>query len=290
MRPCRNILSRPPSAQHEELALALTPLVPPTGGPIHWSARFGSSYMPYNARMARRCVMTITCSAIAVIALSLAGLRAYARGVIETRTLTVAGRPRTYVEYQPTAEGAGTPRPLLLLLHGSQSSGHALLNEWIEIADQADVTLLAPNATTPVGWRIREDGPDYLRAVINDFATRSVFDRRRLYLFGISGGAVHALTIGSIESGYFAAVAIWAGAWREQRSYLALAHARRKIPIALFIGDRDEFFPIDSVQETATAFRKAGHPVQLTILPGERHDYHHVASRVNPAAWEFLAG
>jgi polyhydroxybutyrate depolymerase len=223
-----------------------------------------------------------------VIALSLASLSATAGVLIETRALTVAGKPRTYFVYQPAAEGARTLRPLLLLLHGSQSSGRELLNEWIEVADHVGVILLAPNATTPVGWRIREDGPDYLHAVIDDFATRSTFDRRRLYLFGISGGAVHALTIGSLESGYFAAVAIWAGAWRDQRSYLALAHARRKIPIALFIGDQDEFFPIDAVQETVAAFRKANHPVQLTILPGQRHSYHHVASRLNPAVWEFL--
>ena len=95
------------------------------------------------------------------------------QSVIETRSLTVVGAPRTYVVYRPAAEGAGTPRPLLVLLHGSQSNGRELLNEWIEVADKAGVTLLAPNATTPVGWRIREDGPDYLRAVINDFATRS---------------------------------------------------------------------------------------------------------------------
>jgi polyhydroxybutyrate depolymerase len=223
-----------------------------------------------------------------VIALFLAASTANAVGAIETRTLTVAGKPRTYFVYRPAAEAAGTPPPLLLLLHGSQSSGRALLNEWIEVADHAGVTLLAPNATTPVGWRIREDGPDYLRTVINDFASRSTFDRRRLYLFGVSGGAVHALTIGAIESEYFAAVAIWAGAWREQRSYVALAHARRKIPIAIFIGDRDEFFPIDSVRETGAAFQNAGHPVQLTILPGLRHDYHRVAARLNPAAWDFL--
>ena len=110
----------------------------------------------------------------------------------------------------------------------------------------------------------------------------------RSYLFGISGGAVHALTIGSLESEYFAAVAVWAGAWRDQSSFRALAQARRKIPIALFIGDQDEFFPIDAVQDTVGAFRKSGHPVQLTILPGQRHNYHHVASRVNPAVWEFL--
>jgi poly(3-hydroxybutyrate) depolymerase len=232
--------------------------------------------------------MAMRRAAFMVIALSLASLAATAGVVIETRALTVAGKARTYFVYQPAAEEAGTLRPLLLLLHGSQSSGRELLKEWIEIADHVGVILLAPNATTPVGWRIREDGPDYLQAVIDDFATRSTFDRRRLYLFGISGGAVHALTIGSLESGYFAAVAIWAGAWRDQRSYLALAHARRKIPIAVFIGAQDEFFPLDAVQETVAAFRKAGHPVQLTILPGQRHNYHHVASRLNPAVWEFL--
>jgi poly(3-hydroxybutyrate) depolymerase len=223
-----------------------------------------------------------------LIALSFASLSATAGVLIETRALTVAGKPRTYFVYQPAAEGARTLRPLLLLLHGSQSSGRELLNEWIEVADHVGVILLAPNATTPIGWRIREDGPDYLHAVIDDFATRSTFDRRRLYLFGISGGAVHALTIGSLESAYFAAVAIWAGAWRDQRSYLVLAHTRRKIPIALFIGDRDEFFPIGAVQETVAAFRRAQFPVQLTILPGQRHSYHHVASRLNPAVWEFL--
>jgi poly(3-hydroxybutyrate) depolymerase len=227
-------------------------------------------------------------AAFVVIALSLASLPANAGGMIETRALTVAGKSRTYFVYQPAGASAGTLRPLLLLLHGSQSTGRELLNEWIEVADRAGVILLAPNATTPVGWRIREDGPDYLHAVIDDFALHSTFDRRRLYLFGISGGAVHALTIGSLESDYFAAVAIWAGAWRDQRSYRALAHARRKIPIALFIGDQDEFFPIDAVQETVAAFRKADHPVQLTILPGQRHNYHHVASRLNPDAWQFL--
>jgi poly(3-hydroxybutyrate) depolymerase len=232
--------------------------------------------------------MTGSCAAIAVFALLLTGPPANADGVIETRTLMIAGKSRTYFVYQPAVGDGGTPPSLLLLLHGSQSSGREIINEWIEVADHAGVTLLAPDATTSVGWRIHEDGPDYLHAVIDDFATRAVYDRRRLYLFGISGGAVHALTIGSLESEYFAAVAIWAGAWREQRSYLALSYARRKIPVELFIGDQDEFFPLDSVRETAAAFRKAGHLVQLTIIPGQRHDYHRVAARVNPAAWEFL--
>jgi poly(3-hydroxybutyrate) depolymerase len=238
--------------------------------------------------MFRHRMMTGSCAAIAVAELILTGPPANAEGVIEARTFEMAGKSRSYFVYQPAALKKEAPPPLLLLLHGSQSSGREIINEWIEVAEHAGVTLLAPSATTSVGWRIHEDGPDYLHAVVDDFAMRAVYDRQRLYLFGVSGGAVHALTIGSLESEYFAAVAIWAGAWREQRSYLALSYARRKIPIELFVGDRDEFFPLDSVRETATAFRKAGHPVQLTIIPGQRHDYHRVASRVNPTAWEFL--
>jgi hypothetical protein len=47
---------------------------------------------------------------------------------------------------------------------------------------------------------------------------------------------------------------------------------------------------MDAVQETVAAFREAHHPVQLTILPGQRHSYHQVASRLNPAVWQFLQG
>jgi len=61
-----------------------------------------------------------------VIALSLTSLSATAGVLIETRALTVAGKPRTYFVYQPAAEGTRTLRPLLLLLHGSQSSGREL--------------------------------------------------------------------------------------------------------------------------------------------------------------------
>ena len=43
-----------------------------------------------------------------------------------------------------------------------------------------------------------------------------------------------------------------------------------------------------AVWDTVAAFREAGHPVQLTILPGKRHNYHHVASHLNPEAWQFL--
>ena len=119
-------------------------------------------------------------------------------------------------------------------------------------------------------------------------AKRLPVNPRRVYLFGYSAGATHSLTVGVLESEYFAAIAVYAGAWRDRESMATLNFARRKIPVAIFIGDRDEQFSMNSVRSTRAALEKAGHPVQLTILPGQGHVYPGAVLGVNRNAWAFL--
>ena len=115
-------------------------------------------------------------------------------------------------------------------------------------------------------------------------------DTRRIYLFGQSGGAVYALTLSVLESEFFAATAIHAGSWRERKEFETLRFAKRKIPIEIFIGSRDPYFTVKSVQETVAALQKAGHPARFTIIPRHDHDYADVALKINPVAWEFVQG
>ena len=77
---------------------------------------------------------------------------------------------------------------------------------------------------------------------------------------------------------------------RAANEFRALPYAHRKIPIAIFIGDRDEFFPLLAVRKTQKALEQAGHRVSVTVIPGHRHDYAEVAADVNRSAWEFLKG
>lgn len=90
------------------------------------------------------------------------------------------------------------------------------------------------------------------------------------------------------ESEYFASAAIHAGALREDFS-LYMDHARRKIPIAVWVGTKDQFFPLDAVRSTCDQLKAHGFPVQLSEMKGHDHDYYSVAGTINKAVWEFLS-
>ena len=203
--------------------------------------------------------------------------------------LSFADRQRIFSLYiPPAAQAPSASSPLLVLLHGSFQRGDHILRMWIELADREGLILAAPQALDESAWHIRADGPAFIREVVEAIAARCAVDRRRTYLFGDSGGAVYALTLALIESEYFAAAAVHAGAWRAREDFAVVSYAKRKIPVSIFVGDIDELFSVRSVRQTERALRDAGHPVNVTIMKGHGHAYGRVAPKVNAAAWAFL--
>jgi poly(3-hydroxybutyrate) depolymerase len=202
-------------------------------------------------------------------------------------TFEFAGLKRSYALFAPPTSDAA---PLLLLLHGSFGSGAAIVSSWIALAGEAGIVLAGPDAREREAWQLRADGPEFIRALIDNVASKHSIDRSRIYLFGSSGGAVYSLTLSMLESQLFAATAVHAGAWRAPSEFRAVPYARRKIPIAIFIGDRDEYFPLFAVRKTQKALEQGGHRVSVTVIPGHRHAYAEVAAEVNRSAWEFMKG
>ena len=198
-----------------------------------------------------------------------------------------AGLKRNYTLFAPIS-AATSPAPLLVLLHGSYGSGAAMVSSWTSLAEQEGIVLVGPDAREREGWQLRADSPQFIRALIDTVAAKHPIDRTRIYLFGSSGGAVYALTLSMLESQLFAATAIHAGAWRTPNEFRAVPYAKRKIPIAMFIGNRDEYFPLFAVRKTQSALEQAGHPVSVTVIPGHNHPYANVALEVNRSAWEFM--
>jgi predicted esterase len=112
-------------------------------------------------------------------------------------------------------------------------------------------------------------------------------DDRRVYLFGHSSGGHQALTIGPLESEYFAAIAVHAGGINPSERVFLQA-ARRKIPVAMWHGQADTVVPIQFARDTRDLFKSLDFPVVLNEITSHTHDYFSRASRINNEVWDFL--
>jgi polyhydroxybutyrate depolymerase len=208
-------------------------------------------------------------------------------GDVSKLSFPYRGAERTY--YLDVPASAKQDAALVVLLHGSGGNGGFMISRWQDIAAREGIVLLAPDSLhTDQGWDLKDDGPDYIHDLIAAVAAAHPVDRRRIYAFGQSGGAVYSLTLGMLESEYFAAIGFHAGGWRKPAEYKATAYATRKIPIGMWVGDQDEYFPMASLHQTEHVLTQAGFPAELHILDGRRHSYMDVPDDFHDQVWAFF--
>ena len=202
-------------------------------------------------------------------------------------TFGSGGQTRTYYLLVPEAAKKLERAPLLVLLHGSGRDGRSLLEKWESLAKKEGIILVGPDSLTRNDWRIPEDGPQFLYDLVEMLAVQLDIDRRRVYLFGHSAGAGHALIMSLIESEYFAAVAVHAGALPES-AFPFIARAPRKMPIGIWVGTNDAYFPLKVVRATRDALKGGGFAPELTEIPGHTHWYYDRGPEINKKVWAFL--
>jgi predicted esterase len=198
------------------------------------------------------------------------------------------GKQRSYYIFVPPSVKPATPVPLLIVLHGSGRNGLSLVEKWKDLANTEGFILVGPDASDRSGWRMPEDGPEFLYDLAEMLIKKYPIAPDRLYLFGHSAGAVFALNLAMFESEYFAAVAFHAGAWRSDRELQFPEAATRKTPIKIIVGDRDALFPLESVKRTEAALKASGFPVAVSVMKNHDHWYYDRAPEINRDAWQFL--
>jgi predicted esterase len=223
-------------------------------------------------------------------ALMFLALPAYARvdQKVSKETVESGGQKRTYYLFAPASLKPSAP--LVVLLHGSGRNGLSLVERWKGLAAREGFVIAGPDSGDSQGWRTPEDGPDFIRDIVEALRAKYSLDPRRVYLFGHSAGAVFALNLAMSQSEYFAAAAVHAGAWRERPEFKALEWAKRKTSLFIIVGDRDAFFPVSDVRATEAALKERGHEVEVKVVMGHNHWYYDRASEFNREAWDFLKG
>jgi len=206
---------------------------------------------------------------------------------ITKELITSKGKTRAYYLYVPATVKAGSPAPLIVMLHGSGRVGMSLVEKWKDLAKKEGIIIAGPDSTDSRSWGSPQDGPDFLHDLVEALKTKYPINPRRVYLFGHSAGAIFSLEISLMESQYFAATAVHAGALLPGDSDL-IDLAKRKIPIFIQVGDSDQYFSLKAVRATRDALNAKGFAVELTEMPGHDHWYYDLAPKINRTAWDFL--
>ncbi len=184
----------------------------------------------------------------------------------------------------PSTAAAGSPLPLLVLLHGAGGSGAGIVRRIGNTAQTAGVAVLAPDSRGSTWDAIRgsfdQDVTFLNRALERVFQTVDV-DPARLAIGGFSDGASYAVSLGLINGDLFRRVAAFSPGFVVER----VAHGKPRIFISH--GTEDNILPIE----------RCGRPI-AAALKNDRYDVtfkefeggHEVPPDIAAQAMNWLAG
>lgn len=226
----------------------------------------------------------VLCLALFLTLLPATPVAAKDKPKVQEFTFKFANKTRTVYAVIPAKE---EPMPLVVLLHGSGRDGEIMASQWKDLAVREGFMVAAPDAAISAMWDPKGDPPEFFYSVVSQIAVRHAVDLSRVYLFGHSGGAAYALFLSIVSSNFFAATAIHAGSLPADPKGL-FRPAQRKTPIAIWVGDRDAFFPMDVVRATRDLLQSHGYDVQLNVVVGHDHNYYEISPEIDAKAWNFL--
>ncbi len=207
-------------------------------------------------------------------------------GVVAARQLAFRGITVPYFLYVPRSAPAGRPLPALLMVHGAGGNGKDFIHAWQTQAETSGIALVAP--TVPLGADFEPSAPALFRALMEATKTDVSVDPKRLYVFGYSAGGYVTFDAAMFDSEYFAGVGVFAGIITPDYDSI-VTQATRKTPIALYLGDHDQFFTLAQGRRTRDLLVSHQFPVHYVELAHQDHNYGAVEDAVNHDCWVYLS-
>ena len=161
------------------------------------------------------------------------------------------------------------------------------LNSWRELAERKGFVVAAVSSHLMETWRVPQDGPGYLRAVVQKVASRRRIDPRRVYLFGAGTGGRFALSMALLQPRYFAAVASFGGGM-DTGPLISTDPLDRTLPARIYYSKRTPKFDVDALGQAAAALRQLGAEVELQRLD-VGPNFERQGSKVAGRIWEALS-
>lgn len=179
------------------------------------------------------------------------------------RTITVDNVKRSHWIHVPPKYDPKAPTPVLLVLHGAAMDGKMMevFSGLNKTADKYGFIAVYPNGTGPGGvlltWNAglfpgdlnkndKADDVKYLGKVLDDVEHALNVDKKRIYVTGLSNGAMMSYRLASEMSDRIAAIAPVAGTMAIEKYAPS-----RPIPVLHFHGTKDTLVPYNGPDKTA---------------------------------------
>ena len=192
---------------------------------------------------------------------------------------------RNIAVFAPATAGNGAP--LLLTLGGPGRSARYALDSWRELADQEGFVVAAVSSASVGSWAMPQDGPGFLRAVVQHLQKRHQIDPRRVYLFGAGIGGGFALSMAALQPRYFAAVGSFGG--QPRLTALGIEQIARALPVRVFISKRMPQFDADELRQQVAMLGEAGADVEVKAVD-TGPDFERKGRKVAGRIWQALSG
>ena len=160
-------------------------------------------------------------------------------------TITSRGTDRMYFRRVPPAVVRSKPLPLVVDLHGYSEGAaiHTKLTALGPFGDEHGFVTVTPNGLgTPVRWDTEFDSDDvkFMGDLLDDVESTMCIDEARVFVAGLSNGALMASTIGCVFADRVAAIAPVAGVRNPEG-----CKPSRRLPVLAVHGTEDQFIRYD---------------------------------------------
>ncbi len=190
-----------------------------------------------------------------------------------------------YALYLPEPTGTDEKIPLVVVLHGLGSSGANTLPAWVERLDNK-VAVLCP--TYPMGAWWARPAEEMVLKLIDETREKYNIDSDRVFLAGLSNGAIGAYMIGMFYPDRFAGLIPIAGSITPR--YMHFLVNLRNTPIYMIQGAHDPIFPIQLSRRIHKILSDMKYPVRYRehAEKGSAHGGHFLPESEVPAMVEWI--
>jgi len=206
-------------------------------------------------------------------------------GSLTGLAIKVNDKTYSYALHVPEAIQSGKSFPLLVILHGAGGNGDAILPQWVKRLEEKFI-IACPSYPMGAWWSFNAE--DLVLELIREIQASYAVDYNRVFLAGLSNGAVGAYMIGMFHPDRFAGVVPIAGSITER--YMHFLVNLKNTPVYMIQGKFDAFFPIKYSRRVHTILTDMKYPVVYRehAEKGRGHGGHFLPEGEVPALREWL--